>query len=167
MKKFLMVLAAVFIANFGCKKITDTGGACACSPTQYPYLSLVIKNAAELDLLDTKNTGAFAKDKIQLYYKDSNGNSKPINFFIRQPFSYGSDQFKFSQLHSDEIVLLSNKQVDTLFLKLGENTPHVLKLQVNTTTYKIEKMLVDGKEAPVETGKITTYLYGNIFNLIR
>ncbi|WP_440792816.1 hypothetical protein [Pedobacter sp. 22226] len=130
-------------------------------------MSLVIKNAADQDLLDTKNTGAFTKDKIQLYYKEANGNTKQINFFIRPPFSYGSDQFKFSQVYSEEIVAVSNNKDNTLFLKLGDNVPYELKLQMNSTKSKVEKLTIDDKEAPAENGKVSTYLDGNIFNLVR
>jgi hypothetical protein len=167
MKKFLIVIMAIFIANLGCKKINDSDGLCACSPIHYPYLSLVVKNSADQDLLDTKTAGAFAKDKIQLYYKESNGNTKQIAFFIHPPFSYGTDQFKFSQLNSEEIVALSNNQVNTFFLKLGDNTPYELKLQFNTTKNRVEKLMVDNTEAVAETGKVTNYVDGNIFNLIR
>ena len=48
MKKILIVFVALFIINFGCKKIDENngGGICACSPTKYPDLTLVVKNAA-------------------------------------------------------------------------------------------------------------------------
>jgi hypothetical protein len=165
MKKFLIVIVVMFITNLGCKKITDSGGLCACSPISAVYLSLVIKNTAAEDLLSNKTVGAFTSNQIQLYYKESNGAIKQISFTVRQPFSYGTDQFKYFQLFSQEIAALPNGAGTIVYLKLGDNAPYELKLQYNTYKNKVEKLLINDKEAPIETGKVSGYLDGNIFYL--
>lgn len=166
MKKFLFVIMLLFIANMGCKKMTDTDRLCACSPVTYPSLALVIKNPADLDLLDTKNAGSFAKDKIQLYYIDASGNNKQLSFHIRPPFSYDNEQFKFNQIVVPEIIAQS-QSFQKFYLKLGDQTPHELKLQINTASGKFEKLLIDDKEAMPETGKLATYIHGGLFYLVK
>lgn len=155
----------MFVTNLGCKKITDSGGLCACSPISSAYLSLVIKGAAEEDLLSNKTPGAFANNQIQLYYKESNGAIKQISFILRQPFSYGNDQFKYFQLFSQEIAALPNGASTTFYLKLGDHAPYELKLQYNTYKNRIDKLLINDKEAPADTGKVSSYVDGNIFYL--
>ncbi|RZJ80773.1 MAG: hypothetical protein EOO47_06470 [Flavobacterium sp.] len=166
MKKTLFVIMLLFIANMGCKKMTDTDRLCACSPISYPSLNLVVKSAAETDLLDSKNAGSFAKEQIQVYYKDANGNNKAIPFHIRPPFSFDKEEFKFNQLVVPEIFAIS-KNIDKFYLKLGDQTPLELKVQFSATTGKFEKLLIDGKEATFETGKVANYIHGGIFYLVK
>lgn len=167
MKKIIIAFAVLFVVVFGCKKIDETngGGLCACSPMPYAYMNLVIKNAGGEDLLNSATSGSFAQNQIQLYSKDANGNVKQINFFIRAPFSYGADKFNYNQLMSEEIAVLAKSIDNTFYLKLGNQTPYEINLQVNSNFRKVEKVLVDKKEAPKETGKLATDYGMNIYYL--
>lgn len=166
MKKFLFVIMLLFIANMGCKKMTDTDRLCACSPVSYPSLILVVKSASDIDLLDTKNAGSFTKEQIQFYYKDANGGNKAIPFHTRQPFSFDKEEFKYNQLIISEFFALV-KTVDKFYLKLGDQPALELKVQFNSTTGKFEKLLVDDKEALLETGTVAKYLNGGLFYLVK
>ncbi|SFG90020.1 hypothetical protein [Pedobacter insulae] len=166
MKKFLIAFAIIIVAHLGCKK-QEIGerGPCACSPLSYPYLSLVIKNAAGEDLLNLKTNNSFTVNHIKLYVLDANGQTKNVDFGIRPPFSYGSNQFTFHQLHAQNIVALTASTNGTFYLQLGDRTPYKLNLKLNTTTSKIEKLLVNEVEAPIENGSLQGYTDGNIFYL--
>lgn len=161
MKKFILALTIIFIANLGCKKIIDSEKPCACSPIYYPSLNLVIKNVAGDDYLNTKTTGYFAKDNIQLYYKEPNGNIKQVQFLIRQPFSYGSEQFKYFYLRSEEILAINNSTNTLFYIKLGNNAPYELKIEFDKN--KIEKLLINNSETVPATGTLTNYQDGNMF----
>jgi hypothetical protein len=166
MKKFLIVLAIIIAANIGCKKIDiDGGGLCACSPISNPSFSLVIKNAAGADLLNSKTPGSFAINQIQLYQLESNGTKKNINFSIRPPFSYGTDQYVFYQIYSEQIVALATSATSNFYLKLGDNREYKLNLQFSTTSGKVEKLLIDDVQANIETGSVANYSYSKIFFL--
>jgi hypothetical protein len=167
MKKFSIAFTVLFVLIFGCKKIDEAngGGLCACSPLPTAYLNLVIKNTAGNDLLNTATAGSFAQSQIQLYAKDAIGNIKQINFYIRSPFSYGNDKFNYNQLMSDEIATLAKSIDNTFYLKLGNQNPYEINLQVNSNFRKVEKVLIDKKEAPAETGKVATDYGMNIYYL--
>lgn len=160
MKKTLIVLAVLFITGLGCKKIIDTGGGlCACSPVQENYLSLVLKNNASKDILDPTTTDHLAKDKIQLYSKSATGEIKQISFGIRPPFSYGDDKFEFYQLISAEILWLATSVDNNFYLKLGDSKEYLLNIKI--TNNKIEKLLIDKLELPLEKPTATAYSYVN------
>ncbi len=150
MKKILIVLMVIFIANLGCKKANiGGGGLCACSILSGPSLGLVIKNNNDIDLLNPKNTGYFDKNQIQLYSKDANNVIKQLNFDIRQPFTYtNSLKLDYYQLVSWEIPLLSKSIENTFYLKLGDSKLYELNLKVNSTN--VEKLLIDKTEATKE-----------------
>jgi len=158
MKKILIVFVALFIINFGCKKIDENngGGICACSPTKYPDLTLVVKNAAGDDLLNSVVTGAYTKDQIQLFSKNASGVVKHISFYLRPPFYYGNSKFKYNQIYSEEIVALSKVSGNTLYLKLGSAEP--LELNLTVGNFKVEKLLIDKKEAAVDNATLSAYL---------
>lgn len=166
MKKFLIVLAIIIAANIGCKKIDIGGdGLCACSPISYPSLSLVIKNASGADMLNGKTPGSFAANQIQLYSMEPDGTKKNINFSIRSPFSYGTDQYIFYQIYSEQIVALATSASSNFYLKLGDNREYKLNLQLNSTTKRLEKLLIDDVQANVEAGPVANYVNGKIFFL--
>ncbi len=166
MKKFLIVLAMIIAANIGCKKIDIGGdGLCACSPISYPSLSLVIKNSIGADMLNGKTPGSFAVNQIQLYAMESNGTKKNINFSIRPPFSYGTDQYIFYQIYSEQIVALATSATSNFYLKLGDNREYKLNLQVNSASKRVEKVLIDDVQANIETGAVANYSYSKIFFL--
>ncbi len=151
MKKILIVLSLLFIINLGCKKENiGGGGLCACSPiTPPPPLSLVIKNNADVDLLNPKTTGYFDKSQIQLYARDANNAIKQISFEIRQPFTYTANlKLDYYQLISSEIPYLAKSADQTFYLKLGDNMIYELNLKV--TNNIVDKLLIDKKEAPKE-----------------
>lgn len=160
MKKFVLVCIVLFIANIGCKKSNiGGGGLCACSPIIVgPELYLVIKNNAGEDLLNTKTTGAYTKDKIELYRKDETGKVLPIAFFIRLPFDYGNEKFAFNQLYVGGVGNTQKSPDNTLFLKLGDNKLYQLNLTLNQGLYKVEKVLIDNKEAEKDNGTVAKYL---------
>jgi len=166
MKKFLIALTLIIVANLGCKK-EEIGekGPCACSPVMYPYLSIVVKGSTGEDLLNSKTTGSFSTGQIKLYTIESNGSTKNIDFGIRPPFSYGSNKFTYHQLYSQQIIALMASTSGTFYLKLGDTAPYKLSLKLNTTTAKIEKLMINDKEAAVETGTLQGYADGNIFYL--
>lgn len=166
MKKFLIVLAIIIAANIGCKKIDiDGGGLCACSPISYPSLNLVVKNASGADLLNAKTPGSFAVNQIQLYLVESNGNKKNINFSLRPPFSYGADQYVYYQIYSEQIITLTTSATSNFYIKLGDNREYKLNLQLNSTTKRLEKLLIDDVQANVEAGPVANYVNGKIFFL--
>ncbi len=161
MKKILIAFIALFVINLGCKKMSDVDRLCACSPiSNASYLSLVIKNNNGEDLLSATTAGAFTKEKIQLYRKDTNGAIKQIDFGIRPPFSYGTNQlFNYNQLISLEIGVLAKSISDTFYLKLGDDKLYELNLKFNNS--KLEKLLIDQQEAPLEINGTTNSNYVN------
>ncbi|KQC02250.1 hypothetical protein [Pedobacter sp. Hv1] len=165
MKKVLLAFVALFVLNLGCKKISDVDRLCACSPiSNVPYLSLVIKNNNGGDLLSATTAGAFAKEQIQLYRKDANGEIKQLEFRLRPPFAYGTNQlFNYSQLVSMEIALSAKSINDTFYLKLGDNQLYELNLKVNEM--KIEKLLINQQEAPLENSTTGNAYVGTIFSM--
>jgi len=165
MKKFLLALFIVFLANLGCKKLDKSdGGVCACSPAYEPTLVLVVKNAAGADMLNPATPGHFENNNIQLYSVEG-GIQKKLNFYVRTPFSYGNDKFNFYQLHSSEIIrqfATNNKEV---YLKLGNNASMKVSLELITDTkFEITKLLIDNKEATAEQGNVKAYVQ-NLFYL--
>lgn len=165
MKKILIVLVVIFIANLGCKKANvGGGGLCACSPITTQPLILIIKNSADVDLLSPKTTGYFDKNQIQLYSKDANNVIKQISFEIRQPFTYGNNQkIDYYQFTSGEIPYLSKSIENTFYLKLGDNKLYELNLKVNNN--RIEKLLIDKAEAPKEIQPATNTSLDGIYRL--
>jgi hypothetical protein len=158
MKKTIIVCAILFIANVGCKKTNVDGGRlCACSPVRVPQLNLVIKNNAGDDLLNNKTSGAYSKDKIELFKKDANGNVIPIAFNIMPPFSFADEKFSFSFLHSAAISYLQTANDNIIYLKLGEGKLHELNVQLNQGKYGVEKLLIDNKAAVKDTSNLTKY----------
>lgn len=170
MKKFFIVLAIVFVANLGCKKIgiDGGGGLCACSPAvDAPYLSLVITSSEGTDLLNKVNAGSINQNEIQLYKKEPDGSIKAISFAIRPPFTAGTEQFDYFQLFSIELAQLAKTAGDTFYLKLKDQATLDLSLQVNSNSKKVEKLFVNGTEAAIEAGPISKYVPSPIFYLIR
>lgn len=163
MKKFLAVLAIVFLANLGCKKLDVNDGLCACSPVTEPTVVLVVKNAAGADMLNPATNGYFTNSNIQLYYQESGGLLKQLNFYVRPSFSYGSDKFNYYQLHTTDILknVVANNR--SFYLKLGNNNPLKLDFELKATEkYKVIKLLVNDVEAQAETGAVAAYV-PNIF----
>jgi len=164
MKKFLIILSAIFMVSLGCKKENIGGGLCACSPVVNPPLSLVIKNSTDVDLLNPKTTGYFDKTQIQLYSKDANNVIKQISFEIRQPFTYSTNlKMDYYQLTSSEIPYLSKSLDQTFYLKLGDNKLYELNLKV--TNNIVEKLLIDKTEAPKEIQTGTSSYLDSIYKL--
>ncbi|RBQ06250.1 hypothetical protein [Pedobacter miscanthi] len=161
MKKILIVLVVIFIANLGCKK---TERLCACSPITTEPLALVIKNSTDVDLLNPNTTGYFDKNKIQLYSKDANNVIKQISFEIRKPFSYNNNQkIDYYQLTSGEISYLSKSIDNSFYLKLGDDKLYELNLKVNNN--RIEKLLIDKTEATKEAPTGTNSYMDSIYRL--
>jgi hypothetical protein len=165
MKKVLIAFVALYVINLGCKKIDDVDRLCACSPiSNASYLSLVIKNNNGDDLLSATTAGAFTKEKIQLYRKDANGAIKPIEFAIRPPFSYGTNQsFNYNQLVSMEISILAKSINDTFYLKLGDDKLYELNLKMNNM--KLEKLLINQQEALFENATSSNTYLSAIFSM--
>ncbi|WP_293307258.1 hypothetical protein [Pedobacter sp. UBA5917] len=150
MKKILIVLVVIFIANLGCKK-ANVGGEilCACTVAGGPTLSLVIKNSTDVDLLSPATAGYFGKNQIQLYSKEANNVIRQISFDIRPPFTYGDNlKVNYYQLISSQITLLSKSIDNTFYLKLVDGKLYELNLKVNNNV--IEKLFIDKTEAPRE-----------------
>lgn len=165
MKKVLIAFVALYVINLGCKKIDDVDRLCACSPiSNASYLSLVIKNSNGDDLLSASAAGAFTKEKIQLYRKDANGEIKSIDFKIRPPFPYGTNEsFNYNQLVSMEIAILAKSINDTFYLKLGDDKLYELNLKMNNM--KLEKLLIDQKETPLENATSGNTYLSTIFSM--
>lgn len=164
MKKILIALAALFIINLGCKKITDGGQPCACSPIQGPTLSLTIKSSTDADLLNSATTGYYNKDQIKLYSKDANNIIKQISFSIGQPFTYSNDlKLTYYQLRSDEIAALSKSIDNTFYLKLGDDKIYELNLKVNGRL--VEKLLINKVEAPKELPSLPDSFISSMYTL--
>lgn len=157
MKKIIIAFVVIFVANLGCKKVSNTDGLCACSPISYPGISLVIKNAANLDLLNPANKEAYALSQIKLFQKDDKGGEKQVNFFLRPTFSYGSEKFNYYQLYSEEMIALARTKQPIFYLKLGDGTPYELNLELKEGMPDAGKLLIDKKEAPKETGELAKY----------
>ncbi|MES2419440.1 MAG: hypothetical protein V4541_14740 [Bacteroidota bacterium] len=157
MRKIIVVLAVLFTANLACKKEQIGDRLCACSPVTYPYLSLVIKNSADQDLLNPVIAGYYSQDQIQLFQKEGNGTIKQLSFAVRPPFSYGKGQFIYYQLFSQEIVLLAKATDQVFYLKLGDRPAFELNLQVNNNSRKVEKLFIDKNDAPIDTGVVSQY----------
>ncbi|MFD2583596.1 hypothetical protein ACFSR6_13945 [Pedobacter vanadiisoli] len=165
MKKFLIILSAIFIVGLGCKKENiGGGGLCACSVLPGPSLMLVIKNSSDVDLLSPTSTGYFEKAKIQLYSKDANNVIKQLNFDIKQPFTYTNDaKITYYQLVSYEITRLSKSIDNTFYLKLGDAKVYELNLKVGNNS--IDKLLIDKIEAVKELPNATGLPLNNIYRL--
>ncbi|MGY3212979.1 hypothetical protein [Mucilaginibacter sp. HD30] len=165
MKKFLFVCFVIFVAGVGCKKTNIGGGRlCGCSPIQQPELMLVIKNAAGVDLLSDKNIGYYAKNNIQVFKKDANGNAVQLDFYIRPTFSYGNENFRFNTLFVNGLSTI-RQSGESIFLKLGSDPAYELKLQFNGTQPKIDKLLINNNEAEKDNGTVAQY--ANIFYLTK
>lgn len=164
MKKILFVLVLIFITNLGCKKVTNGGGLCACSPITYETsLGLVIKSSTNVDLLNPKTIGFLDKNQIQLYVKDANDVIKKINFYIRQPFTYTNDlKMDYYQLVSSEISREAKSIDHTFYLKLGDKL-YELNLKVNNRA--VEKLLIDKKDAPKELPNANSEYLNSIYTL--
>lgn len=165
MKKFLIILSAIFIVSLGCKKENiGGGGLCACSYAPGPGLMLVIKNSADADLLNPATSGYFERAKIQLYSKDANNAIKQLSFNINQPFTYTNNvKFTYYQLISYEIASLSKNIDSTFYLKLGDGKIYELNLKVNNTA--VEKLLIDKTEAIKEVPSATTAPLNSMYTL--
>ncbi|MFD2286130.1 hypothetical protein GJU39_02185 [Pedobacter petrophilus] len=165
MKKVFITLAVMFIIGIGCKKNLDPGGGpCACSPVTEAYFSLSIKSSNGSDLLNATNTGAFTKDQIQLYYKDAQGVSKPVEFSIRPPFSTPKTAYAFNQIFSTTLAEIARGGNNIFFLKLGNRPPMEMNVKVIGT--KTERLLIDQTEVPLETSVADDDFYiKSIFSL--
>ena len=162
MKKFLIVMLVVFVANLGCKKLDKGDGLCACSPTVEPTLVLVVQNGQADDLLSPATDGYFSNQNIQLYYIES-GTQKKLDFYVHSSFTYGNEKFKYYQLHSSALIRQSLTTNKDIYLKLGGNEQLKLNLEFSTDKrFEVAKLLVNGKEAVSEQGAVKSYLQ-NIF----
>jgi len=159
MKKILIAFLTLFIINLGCKKIDDGGTLCACSLMPTTSLSFIIKNSAGEDLLNATTSGSYTSNQIQLISKGANGSIKQVSFFIRPSFSYGNEKFNFNQIFSEEIAVLAKTTQNSLYLKLGDDQPRLLRLTVGN--YKVEKLSIDNKELPMAINAPTNYSYPN------
>lgn len=163
MKKFLLVLAVLFVANLGCKKMDEDngGGICACSPVRTgPDLALVIKNSSGTDLLDPGQSGAYTANQIKVFYKDNNGADKQVNIGIRPTFTYGAEKFNYYTLLLSEAAALARQNI-TFYLKLGDAAPYELLVELDSTKSKIEKLKIDQQDMPMDNGSVKQYI--NIF----
>lgn len=160
MKKIIIAFIVIFVANLGCKKMSNTDGLCACSPISYPGISLVIKNAANLDLLNPANKEAYALSQIKLFQKDDKGVEKQVSFFLRPTFTYGisgSEKFNYYQLYSEEMIALARTKQPVFYLKLADGSPYELNLELKEGVADAGKLLIDKKEAPKETGELAKF----------
>ncbi|WP_374951363.1 hypothetical protein [Mucilaginibacter sp.] len=158
MKKILLVLVVLFIANIGCKKVSMNGGnTCACSPVQGPAMLLVIQDANGQDLLDPQTNGALAKDKIDVYRKDAAGKIIPLYFEIRPQFSYGEQKFKYYQLSLPELGFVQRGTPGTAYLKLGSAEPREVTIELSQTSNQVVKVTIDKKEAQRDADTIANY----------
>eukprot|EP01012_Entosiphon_sulcatum_P011886 TRINITY_DN17386_c0_g1_i1.p1 TRINITY_DN17386_c0_g1~~TRINITY_DN17386_c0_g1_i1.p1 ORF type:complete len:169 (-),score=15.98 TRINITY_DN17386_c0_g1_i1:413-919(-) len=165
MKKILIVLMVIFIANLGCKK-ANIGGVdlCACTVAGGSVLGLVIKNSTDIDLLNPATTGYFAKNQIQFYSKDANNVIKQISFDIRPPFTYANNlKLDYYQLISLEAFSLAKSIDNSFYLKLGDGKPYELNLKVNNNL--IEKLFIDKTEAPREIQPSNNPNFDGIYRL--
>lgn len=158
MKKFLIVILAIFLANLGCKKIDDGNRLCACSPVEEPALVLVIKNSEGVDLLNPINSGYFSNNQVQLYQRNENGSLKQITFYIRPPFSYGNEKFNYYSLGSSEIIRLTNSINQDSYLKLGNNKPIKINIERAENSFSLGKLLINGVEKGAETSAVSNYV---------
>jgi hypothetical protein len=164
MKKFVIAFLILLATNLSCKKENPI---CACiHPPSIPYLNLVIKNVAGDDLLNSNNTGSFSNGQIQFYYKDANGSVKDVQYQIRVPFFYGNanDKFIYNQLYSTDIITVAKTGPTVFYLKLGENAPYELSLELDQQSV-VSKLLIDKKEASKENSTPLSLM--NIFYLLK
>ncbi len=158
MKKFLIILSVIFIANLGCKKLDKGDRLCGCSPATQPPLTFVIKGANGTDLLNPATVGYFSNNDIKLYQLEENGAQKQLNFFVRPNFSNGVDKFDFYQIHSAEIMRLAISLTKDFYLKLGDKEPLKINLERVKDDFKVSKLTINGVEKTAETGIITKYM---------
>lgn len=160
MRKTLLALLIVFVANFGCKKLDESngGGLCACSPVSEPPLTLVIKGANGVDLLNPATIGYFSNNDIKLYHLDESGAQKQLNFFVRPTFSYDDEKFDYYQMHSTEIIRLATSVTKDFYLKLGDGEPLKINLERIKNGFKLGKLTINRVEKLVETGAISKYM---------
>ncbi len=149
MKKFTLVCFIIFIAGIGCTKVAPL---CGCSPPTGAELMLVVKNSAGDDLLNSKTPGAFSKDKIQLFQKDANGNEIQVSFGIFPPSSSANDNFKFYTLYHTGFSSMLTSGQGTFYLKFADEPAHVLDLLLDKDKLKLDKLLIDNKEAEKQNG---------------
>ncbi|MGE6219704.1 hypothetical protein ACQKCH_07735 [Nubsella zeaxanthinifaciens] len=159
MKKFLFALTFIFAINLACKKIDDPNPICACSPVQLPTLTLVLKDANQLDLLNPNNQGAYLSKDIKLFYLDAAQAEKNVNFYLRTPFSYGSKMFNFYQLHSSDILKMAAENSTQVFtLQVGAKK---FKLKItldDKLKYKVNQLWVNDVSVPMETGEVSSFV---------
>lgn len=163
MKKFITVLFVVFVVNFGCKKMDKANRACACSPVEESTLVLVLKNTENMDVLNPNTNGYFPNNNIQLYYQEEGGTQKKLNFYVLPSFSYGNKKFNYYQLRSSEIIRKAITANQNFYLKLGNNEPIKLNVELDgSSRYIVTKLLANGIEADAEKGEVLDYV-PNIF----
>lgn len=165
MKKFLLALFIVFVANLGCKKLDKGGMPCACSPMAQPPLILVIKATNGDDLLNPATNGHFTADNIKVYH-EAGGKEMQMAFRLAKPFSYGNastEKFEYYQIQSALVSMYPETAQPSFYLKLGNGTPLLLKPTMDKDTkYKVAKLLVNDVEATPETGAAKNIL-PNVF----
>ena len=158
MKKFLIACLVIFLAGVGCKKTNIDGSRlCGCSPIQQPELMLVVKTTAGDDLLNSKNTGAYTKNSIQLFKKDANGNPVQLSFAIRPPFTYYNDKFGYSTLYSAAINTVKQSG-ESVYLKFGDEPAYELNLQFSANKPLLDKLFINNNEAERDKGPWESYL---------
>lgn len=164
MKKIILAFLVIFVANLGCKKLDDGDKPCACSPVMEPPLTLIIKGANDVDMLNPNSANAFSSNDIKLYYLDTNGTQRQLTFYIKPNFTVDNNKFDFYQLHSSEIVRLATSLTKDFYLKLGQNEPFKINIEKNKDSFKLAKLTVNGVEKLPETGAISKYI-PNIYYL--
>ncbi len=132
MKRSLTAFAVIVILNFSCTMEGIGGnGLCACSPTVYPYLSLVIKNPVGEDLLNSQTTAFFALNQtVNSLLGDISYEMK----FGHKPNAM-TDNYLRIRTHLEYVEnLLRNKNVSHLSTDLQTKRKHLLNLLHNYWT---------------------------------
>lgn len=163
MKKIILAFLVVFVANLGCKKLDEGDRLCGCSPVTEPPLTLVIKGANGVDILNPASANAFSSNDIKLYYLETNV-QKQLTFYIRPNFTVDNNKFDYYQLNSSDIVRLATSSTKDFYLKLGQREPLKINIEKIKDSFKFTKLTVDGVEKLPETGAVSKYL-PNIYYL--
>lgn len=142
MKKFLISLLFLSI-GFSCKKDNTL---CGCSPVEY-YFNLSVKNADNKDLLAPNTSGAYAKEQIEITYKDGS-KIKSLDFAITPPFSYGPGadmKYGFYKIYSSRLMQIRLSGKTEFYIRFGDAEPLPLSFDVNTNNYDAENVKIDNK----------------------
>ncbi|RFZ94048.1 hypothetical protein D0C36_00350 [Mucilaginibacter conchicola] len=155
MKKTLLILFVLFVVGVGCKKMNNGGELCACSPMRGPELYLSVKNATGTDLLNESNAGAYTKDQVQLYQKNTAGQTTALLFAVRPPFTYGDKKFESYSIYIP--VSFAGQANNTVYLKLKEKE-YTLKVQLTQNNAEVTALMIDEKPVVKDNTDLTNYL---------